>query len=207
MSDEAVFDAALRDLATQKAKCREIEAFIDRYKKYKHAAVQGPRQQDVVPARTPNPSPAASKTPVTTNQLLSIVHDILEARGDAMPLGEIFTALLERGIIIGGRHPKHNLGQKLSADPAYKSYGKRGWYFADTPPGQKTYSHSHDWDENEEDPNDKVAGPSQSNGSEAEFSQTTSVPDGRDMRLRAPVSAVAQPFIQERSKNGLAPHQ
>lgn len=207
MSD-AIYDAALKDLANLKARCREIEAFLDLYERYKDAApVPVERAVPAVAVVGSIGSPTPERKPVTTRALLSAVHDILEARGAPMPLDEIFNALVARGIVIGGKRPKHNLGQKLSADDGYQSYGKRGWYFANEPlPERKTYSHQHEWDENEKDPDDEVAGPSLSNGSEAQISQSTSVPSGRDMNSQESVSSVPQPSNQERSKNGLAHH-
>ena len=140
----------LKDGATE----RKIASFIERYERYKAVGRTAP-----LPTSLPLRSAPADK-------VMSAVHDILMSRGDALTLAAIFDELTQRGVVIGGKHPKQNLSQKFSAHPALKSYGKRGWYFADTLPPciQPSRQLSDEDTEYEEGPDTEVSRPLHSNG-------------------------------------------
>lgn len=97
---------------------------------------------------------------------MSAIHDIIGERRDALTLTAIFDALVRRGVAIGGKNPKQNLSQKLSAHPQIKSYGKRGWYFADVIPPclQPNVRLSDEEPDYEEGPDTEVTRPLYSNG-------------------------------------------
>lgn len=153
--DDPIIRAAKRDLADLDAKRSEIASFLERYQRYKAADSGEAPSMPSLPLRSP---PA--------DKVMSAVHDILMSRGDALTLSAIFDELIRRGIVIGGNHPKQNLSQKLSAHPALKSYGRRGWYFADAIPPclQPTRQLSGEDIEYEEGPDTEVTRPLQSNG-------------------------------------------
>lgn len=156
MESDPIIEEAKRDLANLEAQCRELETFIHRYERYK-AAVVGPQLK---------PRELESHRSPSVDTVMSAVHDILTKQKDALTLTAIFDLLVERGVVVGGNNPKQNLSQKLSASPKLKSYGKRGWYFADTIPPclkQDTRLSEHEWD-NEEDLGTEVTRPLQSNG-------------------------------------------
>ena len=164
METDPIIEAAKQDLADIEAQRHEIEDFLARYERYKGMAAG-------VPA-TPSKGDAPPVSLVTTrrsapaDKVMSAVHDILTGRGDALTLTAIFDGLVDRGVTIGGKNPKQNLSQKLSAYPAIKSYGKRGWYFADAiPPCMRTNSRLSDdeWT-HEEGLVSELTRPIQSNG-------------------------------------------
>lgn len=159
MERDHILEAAERDLARLDAQRQSIADFIERYKRYKGVANSAPAPL----AKADSVSSGRKSVPLDT--LMSAVHDILEKRQDALTLGALYDALLERGVEVGGQHPKQNLSQKLSAHPDLKSYGKRGWYFADQVPrcAQSTrLSDEPDYDE--ESPVTEMTGPLQTNG-------------------------------------------
>jgi hypothetical protein len=131
MQNDPIIEAAKKDLAKLDAQRAELRSFIARYEEYRHA-LAGPDTLPPYPVHAVLVEKPARGT--RSDQVMSAVHDILMERGDALTLSAIFNALVERGIVIGGVNPKQNLCQKLSAHPKLKSYGKRGWYFADTIP-------------------------------------------------------------------------
>ena len=161
MENDPIYDEALRDLERHQAECRRLEDFLDRYKGYRRRATAA--QQ---PEITDAPKSEAPRKGAPANNVISVVHDILAKRQDALTLSAIFTALCDRGVVIGGNNPKQNLSQKLSTCPDLKSYGKRGWYFADEiPPCMHPVQRLSDDDpEYDEDPVTEVTRPSQSNG-------------------------------------------
>lgn len=159
MESDEIIEAAEQELAALDAERREIADFIARYKRYKGMAV-GIQKSPSAPIF----SPARRSAPA--DKVMSAVHDILTERKDALTLTAIFDALVSRGVVIGGKHPKQNLSQKLSAHSQIKSYGKRGWYFADAlPPSLKPIRQLCEDDvDYEEGPDADAARPLQANG-------------------------------------------
>lgn len=159
MENDPIYEAAKRDLEQHKAECQRLEEWLARYEEYKLRLVPPP------PLLSSGPSDARKSAAAET--VISAVHDILEQRKDALTLSALFTALCERGVHIGGKNPKQNLSQKLHACPDLKSYGKRGWYFADTIPPclqpQRVRLDDEDY-EYEEGPDTEVSRPLQTNG-------------------------------------------
>jgi hypothetical protein len=156
-NDDPIYEAAKRDLEQHKAECRRLEEWLARYEDYRLRLVPAA----LLESDQPEPRKSAA-----AGTVISAVHDILEKRKDALTLSAIFTALCARGVVIGGKHPKQNLSQKLHACPDLKSYGKRGWYFADTVPPCLRANVRLDDDEleYEEGPDTEVSRPLQSNG-------------------------------------------
>ena len=160
MEHDPIIEAAENDLADVEARRHEIMAFLARYRRYRE-----PTSSALVPTHPDTPVDLIRRS-APADKVMSAVHDILGERGDALTLSALFDALLDRGVMIGGRNPKQNLSQKLSAHEGLKSYGKRGWYFADTIPPcllpsarLSANDHSH-----EEGPATEMTGPLQSNG-------------------------------------------
>jgi hypothetical protein len=168
MRNDPIIEAAKRDLAQLDAKRAELRAFIARYEEYRSAL------SEIGPSSSCSTTEAlverALRRSAPADQVMSAVHDILACRGDALTLTAIFNALVERGVTIGGSNPKQNLSQKLSAHPKLKSYGKRGWYFADSlPPCLRPNTRL--WEparEYEEGPDTEMTEPLQSNGATAD---------------------------------------
>lgn len=188
MTRDHIYAAAKAELEELEARCREIEAFLVLYERYERSTSRD------VPDAVVSPTPITPETKIaTTAEIMSAVHDILMTRGDALTLSALFDGLCRRGIRVGGNNPKQNLSQKLSADDRLMSYGKRGWFFADqTPPSARPYARPQERVQNEKDPDDEVAGPTQIDGSEAEMWQSTSVPSWRDESGVAFVSSAPQ---------------
>jgi hypothetical protein len=195
MSDD-IYISAVKELEELRAKCREIEIFLAHYDRYRSNIT------DPAPNRvTISDSLATWLNSGPQRDVLSAVHDILEAEGDAVPLSEIYERLQKRAVAVGGQRPRHNLAQKLHANGAFKSFGKRGWYFSDRVPRSLLS------EQNEKDPDDVVAGSSPPVGSEGVFSRPTSVPSGRDQSGIALVPSAPQPKDKERGTNGLVGHR
>jgi hypothetical protein len=147
-TSDPIIEAAKRELAELDAKRQEIETFLAGYERYR-AMIVGLTPSSLTATVPPDAKPAKG------DAVMSAVCQLLIERGDALTLAAIFDGLVERGVFIGGKHPKQNLSQKLSAHPELKSYGKRGWYFADTlPPCMQPVRSlsSDDGPEYEEDP-------------------------------------------------------
>ena len=160
MENDPIYDEALRDLERHQAECRRLEDFLDRYKGYRQ------RASAAYPEMADAPKSEAPRKGAPANNVISAVHDILAKRQDALTLSAIFMALCDRGVVIGGNNPKQNLSQKLSSCPDLKSYGKRGWYFADEiPPCMLPVQRLSDDDrEYEEGPDTEVTRPLRLNG-------------------------------------------
>ena len=160
MENDPIIEQALRDLEQHRCECRRLEEFLSRYGDYKQRLSGSLLTKILEPRCEPR---RQRSTPA--DKVISVVHDILEDRGDALTLSAIFNALCSKGIVIGGGNPKQNLSQKLSASPDVKSYGKRGWYFADTiPPCLQVKQLDDESLEYEEGPTTEMTRPSQSNG-------------------------------------------
>lgn len=167
MDSDPIIRLAEQELANLDVKRRETAAFIAWYKRLKAIASGEPEPEpDEAMVAMIRRSPPA-------DAVLSAVHDILQERGDALTLAAIFDGLLKRGVIVGGKNPKQNLSQKLSAHPLLKSYGKRGWYFADKLPPCLLPNVRLPADEmfHEEGPAMDVAGPLQTNGATDWYSE------------------------------------
>lgn len=158
MENDPIIEAAMQDLANLEAQHQKVEEWLAQYKRYKEIASGS--------AETPPRTTAGMTTrkSASCDKVMSAVHDILTDRGDALTLTALFDALIARSVVIGGKNPKQNLSQKLSANPQLKSYGKRGWYFSDTiPPCLQPNVRLSDW-ENEEGLNTEVLRPLLTNG-------------------------------------------
>jgi hypothetical protein len=135
-NDEQILAAAIRELAELDAKRAEVQAFVARYRHYQ---LGGPASGSET-AIEQSLAVSAPRKGARVDVVMSAVHDILTKRKDAMSVGDILDALIQRSVIVGGKNPKANLSQKLSASRDLKSYGKRGWYFADIEPPIKHLS-------------------------------------------------------------------
>jgi hypothetical protein len=141
---------------------------------------------------------------MSTRAIFSAVHDILESERKPVPLRVLYSRLVELGVPIGGQNPRHNLAQKLHAEEEFKAYGRRGWHFANLPPWRLNNSAPmRESGPNEKDPDDGVAGPSLSDGSEGLVSRPTSVPSGRDQSCVAMIPSAPQPQDKERGNEWL----
>lgn len=161
MEHDPIIAAARQELAGLDSKRREIEDFISRYERYKAHATTAPSDGIIPPIDVP-----LNLRGAPADKVMSAVHDILFQRGDALTLSAIFDELTRRGVIVGGKHPKQNLSQKLSAHQDLRSYGKRGWYFADRVPPCLQPRRLSDCEEAEyeEGPDTEVTRPLHSNG-------------------------------------------
>jgi hypothetical protein len=166
MEHDPIIQAAKRDLEALDAQRQDIIDFLERYRLYKGAALRlsvEPTESMALNAQTRG---------ARADEVLSAVADILIGHNDAMSLSDIFDKLRERGIVVGGKNPKQNLSQKLSADEQLKSYGKHGWYFADKLPpcmGGKSCLAENRSDQYEEDLALGMARPLQSNGAAGSY--------------------------------------
>lgn len=130
MADD-IYQIALRRLAALQDEKRELEAFIATYQKLATASPQAPEYTIVSKVTLVTGAPPRGSV---TNTLVSAAMEIIADAKRAMKLGDIYTAILARGIIVGGKNPRNNLGAKLSADPRLKTIPGMGWWFASDPP-------------------------------------------------------------------------
>ena len=102
MEHDLIIAAAEKDLATLDAQRHEIANFLDRYRRYKGMAASvnaAPLSADT------NDATETARRSAPADTVMSAVHDILSKRKDALTLTAIFEALLERGVMIGGKTP------------------------------------------------------------------------------------------------------
>lgn len=192
MTTDQIRREAVQELHTLREKCREIEAFLTNLHRYG--------------AKT-NGDEASQREAASTLAIFSAVHDIIEEAGEPVLLRTLYEKLVQRGVAIGGRDPRHNLAQKLYAEKQFKAYGRRGWYFSDRAPKRGNSNPRHEVSgQNEKDPDDIVAGSSQPVGSEQLVLEAISVPSGRGQSGSALVPSAPQPRNEERETDGLASH-
>ena len=158
--DDPVYRKAvsrLEELCALEAERKELEAFLRTYERLTSAALP----VSSVSALQAHESPVVPTTngkPASTKSIVDEVMKILSERKSPMALGEIFDALSRRGVVIGGKIPKYNLGAKLSADQSLRT-GPEGWWFSSDP-----YPSRLDGYEYEEGPVTEVTRPLYSNG-------------------------------------------
>ena len=77
--------------------------------------------------------------PWSTERILLAAGVALEDNKGPIKLGALYTELVERGVVIGGKIPVNNLGAKLSADGRFETIPHHGWWFRGEPiPKEKT---------------------------------------------------------------------
>lgn len=120
---DSVLQAALDRIQELVAERNELEAFIATYRKLKERAHRG-RESAAEPAQ------ATTATASSTAVIIDTAMAVLAARGGPMKLADLHDAIVAKGINIGGKNAKNNLGAKLSADPRLVTHKDLGWWFA-----------------------------------------------------------------------------
>ena len=82
----------------------------------------------------PRPTTSTSPVKASRREIVDATLETLARVGRPMSLGEIFEDLTQRGIQIGGKVPRNNLGAMLSADGRICTQPNRGWWFVDEEP-------------------------------------------------------------------------
>lgn len=138
MSTEHIYQIAIERLAALLEEKRELESFIATYQRLQNAAVAG----SVAKAATVSPTLSyamdvevapPSRARGTTEEVVTAAMQVLADNRGPMRLGDLYSAVVSRGIKVGGKIPKNNLGAKLSADPRLRTVAGQGWWFADEP--------------------------------------------------------------------------
>jgi len=155
MSEDAIYQRALERLHEISKERRELEDFIATYRKLSGVQVKTPE-----PVSSVLGSP---RKPATSEAIVEAALEILATKGEPMKLGALYDALTAKGIVIGGKEPRNNLGAKLSADRRLETHRGLGWWFAGEPIGPKAYGRQLGC-EYEEGPDTDMSRPLQSNG-------------------------------------------
>lgn len=159
MEHDRIYQIALERLAANLEERRELEAFIATYQKLARPS------EPVSIAPIDEGFKGAGKTADIVLAAMSVLAD----NRAPMRLGEIYKALVERGVEIGGKIPRNNLGAKLSADDRLVTHKHYGWWFKGEPiPVGILESVEPEYveidDQKREDPGTEFARSSQSNG-------------------------------------------
>lgn len=157
--DDPILQVALDRIQELVDERRKLEQFVELYRSLKSAAVPAvsiaePVKVEPLPA---SPQPLVASTQVVVDSVMAI----LSANGAPMKLAQLFEELTARGVVVGGKIPRNNLGAKLSADPRLKTHKEFGWWFAsDAYPDRRL--EDGEYEEGLEP--DEVSRPSRSNG-------------------------------------------
>lgn len=111
----------------------------------------------------------------STLAIVDAAMEILATKREPMKLGALYDALCAKGVAIGGKEPRNNLGAKLSADRRLQTYPGIGWWFANEaipgidaassfPDVTNIYPRQLGGDEHEEGPATDVTRPLLTNG-------------------------------------------
>ena len=68
-----------------------------------------------------------------TDHLVTTAMEILSERNRPLKLGDLYLAIVAKGIVVSGKNPRNNLGAKLSADPRLETLPGLGWWFKGEP--------------------------------------------------------------------------
>ena len=172
MENDAIYQAAIERLEALSQEKAELEQFLATYRRLSGEV----DDVEAIPQEVSH-GPASHENRWTTERIVDAVMTLLEEQGP-LPLSTIYNGLLDRGVIIGGKKPRQNLGAKLSADFRLKSVKGRGWWFSDERPppvsglpapirdeeADEIYSRFLDDPHNAEGPAAYAEGPSQLNG-------------------------------------------
>ena len=127
-TDNPILQAANDRLKALIDERRELEQFIATYRKIA-ATVSASQAGQVEIEERAIEEPKAS----TTEEIVMAAMQAIQDHGRPMRLRMLHDVLIARGIVIGGRIPRNNLGAKLSADPRLRTIKEHGWWFADEP--------------------------------------------------------------------------
>lgn len=123
MSTDPIYLRALERLQEISKERRELEDFIATYRKLAGVQIKAPE-----PVSSALGSP---RKPASSAAIVEIAMEVLAAKREPMKLGALYDAICAKGVVIGGKEPRNNLGAKLSADRRLKTYPGIGWWFAD----------------------------------------------------------------------------
>ena len=141
-NDDPIIQAARDRLAEINLERRELESFIETYRKLSARVVV------LEPRSIETHSPVASQPTLheasTTAEILSATREILLENGKPTAFADLYDALMKRGIVIPGREPRANLSQKLSSSDQFTGRRGIGWWFAgqwpdEQPPAPEKY--------------------------------------------------------------------
>lgn len=131
MNNDPTFQAALDLAAKLRADLQEIESFIKVHQRLSAAATKPTPQPPVIqsPVVAKQAESAQQTKPTPVADILQAAREILRAKGKPMLVGDLYDALAAKGVVIGGKNPRNNLGAKLAGAADLKTRRGVGWFF------------------------------------------------------------------------------
>lgn len=136
--DESVLDKAKLRLQAVEREAEELRAFIVMFEK-----LSGPLPQPVLDDQASEVKFYGGSAELfsSRDQIINTSREILQQVSPRpLIIGDLFQALIDRGVKIGGNSPKGNLSAKLSQADDIVYVKDEGWYYRpqkDEPPDSK----------------------------------------------------------------------